>query len=185
MKAKYLISNLINSDYELLGAGVYSAVFSSKKDSNFVYKIGCSLKDPFLDYISISKDNIHAPKVYTIAKSEKSNMYIAKMEKLTPVSDVVEGPIVSKFLNQIEQFFKEEVQFENINYSLNIEITPKLISLKKAIKKILGENKIDLHSNNFMLRDKTLIVNDPIAEKELDYLGLGVEEWIEEYSCSE
>lgn len=183
MKAKHLIYRLYEKNYRFLGAGVYSAVFASKKQENIVYKVGNTISDPYLTYVENGPiNNIHFPKVYSIVKSKKYDMYIAKLEKLEDFSEYFDGPLSFKLLNDFNKSllsgdFSYKEEYSNIGISKNIT------DVVKHIYKICDdfyEYKIDLHSANVMCNSNTLVITDPIANYSFSGFSDVVEDWLEE-----
>ena len=184
MKAKHLIYKLYEKDYELLGTGVYSAVFLSKKNENIVYKIGNTLEDPYLEYINSGVvNNIHFPKIYSINKSKKYNMYLAKLEKLSSFSDVYSGSVPIKVFTEFSKAVANGVTKFDTAWKA-IGITESITELLEYINMLCDKNsnfKLDLHRGNVMYDiNNRLIITDPIADSSFSRYSSGIEEWLEE-----
>lgn len=165
-----VVRNFIKQDFKLAGVGYYSAVFESNVDPNIVYKVGRTLKDPFLDYISMPrlKHNPHFPRVLSLHKDYDNYWYMATIEALTPIPE---------HKKTLAKTVRDSV------HSLD------KVSLPEQLKQLLNEVvlfaenddsvSIDLHSGNIMMRGNTLVITDPLAEHYL-YTASDMENWFEQ-----
>lgn len=158
-----VIEQLISENYLILGYGAYSVVFKDKYDNKTV-KVGSTLSDPWLLYAQRVKGscNPHFPRIYNIKVFEGQDYYVANTEILSSIDD--EYDAYSSFVANIRNNSGFTSHLRYATYVLN-----------ELLKKF-EYTKLDLHRGNIMLRDKTLVLNDPIAEKEV---SSGFEEWIE------
>lgn len=161
-------SNLINKGFRILGEGYYSAVYESNYDPNLVYKIGRTLDDPFLVYVSDTeiKNNIHFPKLYDLYIDNENDWYLAKMECLTPLPDH------KKTVAQtIESYAKDQIN--------SVALSNDMKYLLERIYNISEQHdfKLDLHEGNIMMRGVTPVITDPLAEKDL-YTHYDMSHWL-------
>lgn len=161
-----LINLLIKRGYKILGAGCYSIVFKSKL-SDSVIKIGSTLADPWLIYAETvqSINNPHFPKVYNIHQFEHLDYYVARVERLKPIG-----------MNFTDTQYRSFID-EMLNNRPSSEASRQAVRILNQLLSRMDYAKLDLHLENIMLRGETLVLSDPLAEREIDS---SFEAWIEE-----
>ena len=149
----------LNKMLSEIGDGSYSHVFKYK---NRAIKIG-RYQDfcwyHFGEYVMKHK-NKHYPKIYRLKAFPDQGYYMAEMEILESVKYSMryieyEYPVAYELMVRrhdqvkVDAILREESQD----------------SIVKAIKPFTKDKNcfLDLHDGNFMLRGKTLVLNDPIA----------------------
>lgn len=164
-----LIKILLKRKYEVLGYGAYSIAFKAK-NSDRVIKIGSTLADPWLLYAQkvMSLDNSYYPRIHNIKIYEYKDYYVAETELLSPVD------IGSKE-------YKEFIESMR-NNQFNCKQAREAMSLIDNLLSKLDYARKDLHFNNIMLRGKDIVLNDPIAENDIES---DFEAWLEETFSSE
>lgn len=179
---KNLISWLQERDFEEIGKGLASIVFSSKTE-NFVVKINKGYIDSgyinFVEFCGKNKGNKHLPKLGKIKKYD--DWYIIFIEKLQPVTNEFFFSFnFYEFLNKLVDFYQyvrpDNFTFDQILNSvinsfkehpikIDDQIRNQLNDIVKLLfefKKKYGYSKLDLHCNNFMMRGDTIVVIDPM-----------------------
>lgn len=173
MQGLRVIRSFQEKGFELLGNGYYAAVFASKENPNLVYKIGCSVSDPFIDYITRFphlKNNPHFPIIHNLNISYEDNWYIAQMEELSPLPEHQYS--VGRSISSFATYGKE---------------TPHLPK-DKSLKSILSELSryvdtredicMDLHNANLMRRGTTIVINDPFCHENMVNEDIQLAYWL-------
>ena len=159
-----LVRKFLKRDYEILGRGCYSIVFKSK-DGKRAIKIGSTLSDPWLVYAQQVEhsSNLHFPKIYYLKCCECENYYVAVTERLDQV----------KSIDDSFNSFRDSM----LNNYSNIASEREAVLLLNRLLNTMDYARLDLHLDNIMLRGDTFVLNDPLAEREVDS---SFEAWIEE-----
>lgn len=144
-----------------LGEGTFSSAYLGYDD--YVYKINTKPKDydSWLDYAShcISLDNEFFPKIYEIKTFR--NAYCVKVERLR----AIKYEDYDKFYGLKEAFKDEDLKSIVTILSLtdmDIEKIKEWYSISSKIKQETGAIW-DIRVENFLKRDKQLVINDPLA----------------------
>lgn len=158
-----------------IGSGSYGEVYADK-GSDVVYKIGdAGDNDGYLAFIKVlgtqKKHNPFLPKIYGvrfIRGKSGDHTFVVAMERLTSLE---------RGMGNVCDWFEDEL---NGGYSLsyNANHVEKVLGVKKTMPKPLKEALSvlrkarnsggynvdwDLHSGNFMMRGKQIVVTDPLA----------------------
>lgn len=158
---------LYNAGYVTLGSGGYGEVFyKPNSNSNFVLKLFKSMDTGYMEFIKIAQasNNIHFP-VFRGKMMKITNQYYAiRMERLYEMPYTIE---TDKTTILIWEYV------ESPNHPMIIERMKKLEETQPGIIEAcdilhmalnrLGTD-IDLHTGNFMLRGKTIVIIDPFIE---------------------
>ena len=146
-------ANLLIKKNEI-GYGAESAVYS---DGKFAYK-----KVKYSSYyvkwlLNLRKsdliDNPCVPKIIAIYVDQYSRECLVKMELLKPLPD----SIALKYWSIAEDI-------ENGKYLRKKKLTKFEMVLKNITEFISGNDDVcvDLHSDNFMMRKRTIVITDPV-----------------------
>jgi hypothetical protein len=165
--SKRLIRRLVDRGYSLLGSGCYSAVFEGKNKKQAI-KIGSTLADPWLIYAEqIQKlDNPLFPRIYSLHCFEYEDYYVAITERLQVLGEDY-GPDSSwmNLAREIRDCTSTEPLVRQAGQLLN------------SLLHTIDYARLDLHHGNIMLRGDQLVLNDPLAEEEIES---SFEAWFEE-----
>ena len=166
--SKRLIRRLKQRGYVLLGTGCYSAVFEGK-DRRQAIKIGSTLSDPWLIYAEkiIGLDNPLFPRIYSLHTFEYADYYVAVTERLDCVDedDWSTDSSWMQLSREIRDCTSTEPSVRQAGRLLN------------SLLKNIDYARLDLHKGNIMKRENQLVLNDPLAEEEIES---SFEAWIEE-----
>lgn len=153
-----------NNSNVMMGCGSYAAVFKSSFKDDLVVKIGITRKDSCFDYYKTTSNinSIHKPVVHKIFEPE--DYYICQMECLDKAS--VDH---YKVISLAEAYLKEKIDeyyfTDRIKHCLRTgipDIRKFLDYLDFLINNKPANATIDLHQNNCMLRDNSiLVITDP------------------------
>jgi hypothetical protein len=168
-------------EYNYIGSGAFGTVYGSI-DSKIVYNFGeYSSNRAYLSFVTelskLKKHNaflpmIHGVRIYNAGKGHKK-YFVAAMERLNSVGWNSPGFDVAQSI--ITRMIRDKNSTTNPDsldcMGINIQRTPDLIEAVKVVQtahKNANRGRIsadyDLHSGNFMLRDRTqLVVIDPLA----------------------
>lgn len=166
--------------YKAIGSGAYGVVYGSK-DSKVVYKVGDTSDNVgYLAYIKVlskqKKHNPFLPKVYGvrfIKDADGDEVFVVAMERLEPLK---------RGMSDICDWFEDEL-VENDRWGSDTNKVEAALGVKKIVPKPLTEalevlrkahNESnsgrrwdcadwDLHSGNFMMRGRQIVVTDPLA----------------------
>lgn len=165
--SKRLIRRLINRGYKLLGSGCYSAVFEGR-DKTRAIKIGSTLADPWLIYAEQiqSLDNPLFPRIYSLHCFEYEDYYVAVTERLQVLEDDYDA-------NSSWMRLSREIR----DCSSSEPIVRQAGQLLNSLLRTIDYARLDLHHGNIMRRGDQLVLNDPLAEEEIES---SFEAWFEE-----
>lgn len=160
---------------KLLGKGQLSSVYENK---NFVIKVYTntdydnSVEKKWYSYCRENfRKNTHLPKVGKLI--EIDDFYIVFIEKLTEVNIKNFGSLSENDLNELSDELKEnDDEYDLYNFWTNLVGTEikfrnflQIIEIVKLIKDISEiSTKFDIHKDNFMMRDDTLVLIDPFYD---------------------
>lgn len=176
-------------NFNFLGAGYYSAVFTHPRDPKLVIKFG-PLDDGWLVYAAWCEaqrgtNNPHLPVIHKIRRYEKHGVYYAVLERLDmTIADAFHSgsPVVTTW-NPVRQRFNDGLIHEGgtgwdelsaaawaawlAENKMSLVFEDLLCRLRQfAIKHGLGR---DLHRGNAMLRKRVdggvdIVITDPFSE---------------------
>ena len=169
---------LIERNFEEIGSGYYSKIFSSKTES-FVVKVNKGKIDQeylkYIDFCLSHKGNSHLPK---ISKPKMlDDWYIIFIEELDPIVDSVEE--LGIYDDDMMEYFKNYIYGRISDYSYkyfeelwekikeeNEDVTEQLPDVAEVLFTAMNYcrfsyRNLDLHIGNVMMRDKTLVLTDP------------------------
>ena len=170
----------------------HNAAMVFSLDEKFVVKVG-KLNDGWLTFAEAIKDkhNVHFPKIFLLKRFK--TFYISIIEKLQELSKEeyeyfgADTPDINAFYyNTFRKYSSDKEYLEEFLYNfidtLGYEDIPKNIealveeysdkfiekypSLSKAVEEIISWNlpgNFDLYYDNFMKRDTTVVITDPLA----------------------
>jgi hypothetical protein len=151
-----VIKNFIKRGFRLLGDGCYAAVFESNTDPNLVYKIGNTVQDPYLDYINANIASKHFPRIHKTYIDYENNYYLVIMERLDPLPVHKRKTLT---LDLLEQFTGDK------------QTSCAMLEVVEHVNKLLNEFgaiKLDLHSENIMMRGINPVITDPLSHDEIE-----------------
>ncbi len=156
--------------YKTIGSGSYAMVYGAK-NSPIVYKVGDAEEDEgYMSYLKVlskqKKQNPFAPVIYGVriyTDYDGRSYFVVAMERLKPVKGHIRDVI---------QFFQDTLDDSDI-YDINGSIPLLGITVPKPLQEMThlldraGQScrhaSYDFHCGNFMMRDKQLVVTDPLA----------------------
>jgi hypothetical protein len=179
--AKQMVRAQLGKNTRILGSGSYGTVYGTK-NSNVVYKVGdADDNEGYIAFIkTLANEKTHNkffPKIYGVrfienlsnpsywGRSSIDNVIVVAMEKLSPI-DRKTKPAVEFFIDELEDCKnsldkKEANEILGIKYIVPNELQSAITTLRKAAYS--SSANWDLHSGNFMLRGKQIVVTDPLA----------------------
>ena len=157
-----------------LGSGAYGRVYGSNK-SDVVYKMGdASDNEGYLAFIkTLSKQKTHnpyLPRIYGVRfiKDSKGNEYfVVAMERLQSLPSKYYR--VAKLMDDMitednkDRNDAEVEKIVGIKRSVPKELTQAIRVLRAAYNSNKRNLDWDLHSGNFMLRGRQVVVTDPLC----------------------
>ena len=160
-------------DWRHIGSGVYGTVYGCK-DKDWVYKVGdLSDNDGYLSYLTqlsnLKEHNPFTPKIYGVRfyVGKYFSGFVVAMERLKPIPQRGRGKVwaLSDF---IEGNGSSDLKRVNDLSELGVKVEfPKpleeVIGLLRRAKKQSKWASWDLHMGNFMMRDRQLVITDPLA----------------------
>lgn len=160
--------------FNMIGSGCYATVYGSKK-SDVVYKVGeVCVNSPYLSYVKALRTcrvaNPYLPKIHGVRiysnGCKREDYFVVAIEKLKPLSRklynmpyLFERLIYGNLLNDVS---------DADTSSLGITVViPKhirhAIKLLHLARKSAKHSSFDIHDGNFMLRDKQIVITDPLC----------------------
>lgn len=178
---KDFIKVLESNRFKLLGKGVFAAVYS-REDLPYVIKIPFDYDEAwykFAEFCIQNKKNKHLPKIKFLEKWSHNNLFVSAIEKLQPITisstildDFMAGLINESFdLNQtiknIHKWYYRRNLLNNLKkFESFIKIYKnQLIEITNTIKKLHKIDELDLHAGNFMMRNNTIVITDPLITR--------------------
>jgi hypothetical protein len=156
-----------------IGIGAFSFVFQHPEDSKIAIKI--SIDDPeymrFARFCVAQKTNRWLPHVQLITQLHLENVAEAWAVFLPRLTPAAETQIRNAFTNQIAPWISDLNRFSEITRLSfpewrNVLRTTEDPDLRVVARFMIQKfNRLDLTTQNFMMRDKQLVFNDPIAKR--------------------
>ena len=157
------IDELYKIGWQKLGTGYYAYVL---EHPNYPYVLKLFSDDPewlaYMKYAQSNKNNPYVPKFRGKYISLGYDTYAVRMEKLSKYS----GPEKLITYNYIDPSYPERYQtldavFDDNNTKYLTQHHPELVGLIKKMYDITEyRGDIDMHGNNVMWRDNTLVIID-------------------------
>lgn len=159
-------------EWKYIGSGVYGTVYGNK-DKDWVYKVGdLNDNDGYLSYIKqLSKQKKHnpfTPEIYGVRFyiGPRFSGFVVAMERLKPMPQRGRGKVWA-LVDFIEADNRRSDHFGPLReLGVKIEFPDHLeeaVTLLRRAKKQSKWANWDLHMGNFMMREKQLVITDPLA----------------------
>ena len=134
---------------KLLGTGGALSKLKSLKVKNFVLTNGDTIFDINVDLLILS---LRKKCVGTIALTQNKNQISKKLNNLHLINNIVTTKKNSKLMNGGVYFFKKDIfkYIENKKFSLENDLLPKLISMKKINGKVFNNFFLDIGSKDYL-----------------------------------
>lgn len=164
---------LRQAGYKKLGTGAFAEVYG-KKGSEHVLKLFTSRDKAYMEFVKlvIANPNSHFPRFKGNFIRVTDTYYAIRMEWLQPVPDNKEteyvGDILSDYIRIQQNKPKHRLMrtVEEINNAMR-EMEKTQPGISKACKLIANGispgRVIDIHNENYMMRDSVLVITDPVA----------------------
>lgn len=154
---------LVKAGYKKLGAGANGSVWQGQ-DKDYVLKVFSSKDQAYLAFIEYAQKNPnpHLPKFFKKPVKVTDGVYAIRTELLThsyfrTISNYIEEYLVHRAYRTIDPP-SDVMEYMNANPLLK-EACDGIAQLAKSNYKFM----IDMHSNNIMSRDGTIVITDPIG----------------------
>ena len=163
------VNILRKAGYRILGTGVFGAVFG-KPDANHVLKLFSATDKAYIDFVNLVRENPnpHFPRFKGKLMKITDEYYAIQMEKLTPIYGP-EGVELAQLMNN----YSRGAGHQGMKYQTKTEVIEKMRKLEKTqpgirracllIAKRIPSRRIDIHDENIMMREQTVVITDPVA----------------------
>jgi len=162
-------------NWKLIGEGAYATVYSHP-DYPYVIKIFNQNRN-FLKYFMWAKqnqNNKHLPKIKGKFIKIDYDTYAVRIEKLTPIKDqniltpYIDPNLVYKFHEKLRgNYFNNTKPIAKFTTILNREYLtqnyPDIAEILNYIDQNFDLLHVDLHIDNIMLRNNTIVISDPVS----------------------
>jgi len=164
---------LISNGFKLIGYGMMAKVYSHP-GLDYVLKV-FNKDDGYQQFWKLAcqyNNNPHFPKFRGKLMQIVPNIYAVRMEKLqkATINNIGISPeAISKFMNNYIIDNTDNYEYYNLDQKLLEKITsyieetqPLLLEALDLLKKYDAfEDTLDLHDENFMMRNNTIVITDP------------------------
>lgn len=164
------VDKLTSLGFKSVGSGYYGQVFE-KNNIDYVLKIFSNRDKAYRDFINLisSSNNPHFPKIRGSLVKINDSYSAIRMEKLKPNHDSKLADLMDVYLNDGKNEDGEDLDSLPSDYDSYMEDLfkkqPKLQEALDDIKNHLIAGKghgSDLHGDNIMWRNSTVVIIDPI-----------------------
>lgn len=171
-----------SSRFRMAGSGYFGVAMHDKKHGNVVKIHADPAYNTFIKFAKENQDDPHLPKIQAMGKIKGTPYHYVKMEKLVHhtslSSDGDTHPDVGKLTNALRYYKGAKYQDHTIKFGHQLhhmltqtdqghQIQQQYPGLHKTLTKFAQQHPnhmLDLHSGNFMVREKTkhIVLTDPI-----------------------
>lgn len=139
--------------------GAFATVYLNSME-NYVYRV--FKYDPhYLNYLAFfehEKSNVFLPNIYELTYYSKPNLYVAKIEKLQPLTHYLNINKAFKMACQYEDILKNWEQEKTKNFNLHFK------TLMNGLFNLTKHGKLsDINIENLMMREQQIVFTDPIG----------------------
>ena len=154
--------------WDCIGSGVYGTVYGCK-GKDWVYKVSkVSCNKPYLSYIKqlskLTAHNPYTPEIYGVRIYEgddNDDGFVVAMERLSSLNGA--GRTRAWAFKDFMEDTSMSKDFAVLG--IRLDVPPSIAELTKVLKAAKKQSRggWDLHMGNFMMREKQLVVTDPLA----------------------